>query len=186
MPLENIYADAEQQMKKAIERLHNDFLTVRTGRASPALLDSVRVSYYGSQIPINQVGNIVVTEARTIEIRPWDMSVLPELEKAIAGANLGVTPNNDGKVVRLMFPALTEERRKDLVKVVKKLAEDFRVSLRNVRRDAIEKIKKAEKDKAISQDVRAGGESRVQGMTDAYIKKIDEILIGKEKEIIEI
>lgn len=186
MPLDNIFADADHQMKKAIERLHSDFSTVRTGRASPALLDGVRVSYYGSQVPIHQVGNVVVAEARVIEIRPWDASVLPELEKAIAAANLGVTPNNDGKVVRLTFPSLTEERRKELVKVVKKLAEDFRVSLRNIRRDAIEKIKKAEKDKTIAQDIRMQSEARMQGITDAYIKKIDETVAGKEKEILEV
>jgi ribosome recycling factor len=186
MPLESIFAEADQHMRKTIDRLHTDFSTVRTGRASPALLDGVKVNYYGSPVPINQVGNIVVAEARVIEIRPWDMSVLPELEKAISGANLGVTPNSDGKVVRLTFPSLTEDRRKDLVKVVKKLAEDFRISLRNIRREAIEKVKKAEKDKAITQDVRMQSESRMQGMTDAYIKKIDDILSGKEKEILEV
>jgi len=186
MPLENIFIEAEQQMKKTIERIHSDFSTVRTGRASTALLDAVRVNYYGSQVPVNQVGNVVVAEARTIEIRPWDPSVLPELEKAISFANLGITPNNDGKVVRLSFPSLTEERRKDLVKVVKKLAEDFRVSLRNIRREANEKVKKAEKEKVISQDVRLQSEARLQGLTDSFIKRIDEILSGKEKEILEV
>ncbi len=184
--IENIFADAELQMKKTLDRVHADFSTVRTGRASPALLDGVRVSYYGSQVPINQVGNMAVTEARTIEIRPWDVSVINEIEKAIGAANLGVTPNSDGKVIRLTFPALTEERRKDLVKLVKKLAEDFRVSMRNIRREALEKVKKAEKDKIISQDVRAQQESRMQAMTDAYIKKIDEFLAAKEREILEV
>ncbi len=186
MPLENIFSEAEQQMKKTLDRLHTDFATVRTGRASPAILDTVRVNYYGSHVPVQQVGTVAVTEARTIEIRPWDASVLQELEKAIVASNLGVTPNNDGKVVRLMFPSLTEDRRKELVRVVKKLAEDFRISMRNIRRDAIEKVKKAEKDKVISQDLRAQSEARMQGLTDAFIKKIDETLASKEKEILEV
>jgi ribosome recycling factor len=173
-------------MKKTIDKLHNDLSTVRTGRASPALLDNVRVDYYGSLVPVSQVGNVAVTEARVIEVRPWDVSVLPALEKAILNANLGVTPNNDGKIIRLAFPALNEERRKDLVKVVKKLGEEFRVSLRNLRRDAIEKLKSAEKNKEISLDIKAQNEVKIQGLTDAYIKKVDEILAAKEKDILEI
>lgn len=186
MTIQATYSETENIMKKTIDRLHVDFSTVRTGRASPALLDSVKVLYYGSPVPLQQVGNIVVADARTIEIRPWEASVLPEIEKAIKAANLGVTPNNDGKIMRLSFPALTEERRKDLVKVVKKLAEDFRVSLRNERRDAIEKIKAAEKNKEITQDVRTQGEEKISGLTNAFIKKVDEILAHKEKEILEI
>ena len=156
--IQNVYSATEQAMQKTIDRLHDDFATVRTGRASPALLDSIKVSYYGALVPIQQVGNIGVPEARVIEIRPFDISVMSELEKAIIAANLGVTPNSDGKVMRLNFPALTEERRKDLVKIVKKLAEDFRVSLRNERRDAIEKVKASEKAKEITQDQRAQAE----------------------------
>jgi ribosome recycling factor len=186
MAIQPILNETEQLMKKTIDRLHSDFSTVRTGRASPHILDSVKVNYYGSMVPIQQVGNIAVTEARTIEIRPWEISVIQEIEKAIHAANLGVTPNSDGKVLRLSFPPLTEERRKDLVKIIKKLAEDFRVSLRNERRDAIEKIKAEEKNKQITQDVKAQGEERVQGLTNTYIKKVDEILSLKEKEILEI
>ena len=186
MPIQKIYSDAEQLMKKTIDRLHNDFSAVRTGRASPNLSDGVRVNYYGSMVPLQQVGNVVVAEARTIEIRPWEVNVIPEIEKAILGANLGVTPHNDGKILRLSFPPLTEDRRKDLVKVVKKLAEDFRVSIRNERRDAIEKIKVMEKNKEITQDVRAQSEEKISGMTNAYIKKIDEIVAQKEKDILEI
>lgn len=186
MTLQEIYNQTDQIMKKTIERLQTDFSTVRTGRASPALLDSVRVNYYGSMVPISQVGNVAVPEARVIEIRPWDIGVLAELEKAIAAANLGVTPNSDGKVLRLVFPPLTEERRKDLVKVVKKLAEDFRVSLRNERRDSIEKVKGLEKNKQLTQDARAQAEERIQGITNVFIKKIDELLIHKEKEILEV
>ncbi len=186
MTVQTVLSETENLMKKTIDRLHGDFSTVRTGRASPALLDSIRVNYYGSAVPINQVGNVVVADARTIEIRPWDMGVLTELEKAIAAANIGVTPNSDGKILRLMFPPLNEDRRKDLVKVVKKLAEDFRVSLRNERRDAIEKIKAAEKKKEISEDILAQSEHKIQALTDLYIKKIDEILVLKEKEIMEV
>jgi ribosome recycling factor len=186
MPIQNVISEAEQLMKKTIDRLNGDLSTVRTGRASPALLDSVRVNYYGQMVPVQQVGNVVVAEARTIEIRPWDMSVLAELEKAIKAANIGVNPNNDGKIVRLVFPPLTEDRRKDLVKLVKKLAEDFRVSLRNERRDAIEKIKLAEKSKEITQDQQKQAEEKITGITNGFIKKIDEIIAVKEKEILEI
>ena len=186
MALQDIYVETEKLMKKSIDKLHSDFSAVRTGRPSPALLDPIRVSYYGSMVPLQQVGSIAVTEGRTIEIRPWDPTVLSDLEKAILAANLGLTPNSDGKTLRLVFPALTEDRRKDLVKVVKKIAEDFRVSLRNERRDAIEKMKKLEKDQQISQDLRVQGENKIQGMTNAYIKQVDDLLVLKEKEILEI
>lgn len=186
MTIQSIYQDTENQMKKTLERLQADLSTIRTGRASPAVLDPVRVNYYGSPVPLQQVGNIAVAEARVIEVRPWDVSLLPEIEKGILNANIGVTPNNDGKILRLSFPPLTEERRKELVKIVKKLAEEFRVSLRNIRRDAIERVKDEEKNKTISQDVRAQSETKIQGMTDVHIKKIDEILHTKEKEILEI
>src|SRR5689334_13231173 len=136
MTIQSILGETEQLMKKTIDRLQGDLSTVRTGRASPAILEPIRVNYYGSSVPISQVGNVAVTEARTIEIRPWDKGVLPELEKAIVGANIGITPNSDGNTLRLVFPPLNEDRRKDLVRLVKKLAEDFRVSLRNERRDA--------------------------------------------------
>lgn len=186
MPVQNVFNETEQLMKKTIDRLHNDFSTVRTGRASPALLDGVRVNYYGTMVPLQQVGNVVVAEARTIEVRPWEVKVIPEIEKAILGANLGVTPHNDGKILRLSFPPLTEDRRKDLVKIIKKLAEDFRVSLRNERRDAIEKYKAAEKAKEITQDILKQNEEKIQALTNTYIKKIDEIVAQKEKDILEI
>ncbi len=186
MSIQPILSEVEQLMKKTIDRLHADFSTVRTGRASPALLEGVKVNYYGSMVPLQQVGNVAVTEARTIEIRPWEPAVIQEIEKAIHAANLGVTPNSDGKILRLNFPPLTEERRKDLVKIIKKLAEDFRVSLRNERRDAIEKVKAAEKSKQITQDLQKQGEEKIQGLTNTYIKKVDEIVTQKEKEILEI
>jgi ribosome recycling factor len=186
MPLNDILSETEKLMKKTIDKLHHDFSSVRTGRATPTLLDSVKVKAYGSDVPIQQVGTVAVTEARVIEVRPWDTSVLPEIEKAILGANLGVTPNSDGKIMRLVFPPLNEERRKDMVKLVKKLTEDFRISLRNERRDAIEKLKKEEKDQTISKDIRALGEEKIQGLTNLYIKKVDEALAVKEKEILEV
>jgi len=186
MPTQAILSEAENQMKKSLEKLQIDFTKVRTGRASPSLLDAIRVSYYGSMVPLNQVGNVVVADARTIEIRPWDVQVLPELEKAIVNSNLGLTPQSDGKIMRLTFPSLNEERRKELVKVVKKLAEDFRVSVRNIRREAIEKIKTEEKNKALSADIREQGEARAQGLTNAYTKKVEELLAIKEKEILEV
>lgn len=186
MAVQAILSETEQLMKKTIDKLHNDFSTVRTGRASPAILDPIRVNYYGTMVPLQQVGNVVVAEARTIEVRPWEANLIPEIEKAIKAANLGVTPNSDGKILRLMFPPLNEERRKELVKVVKKLAEDFRVSLRNERRDAIEKVKGEEKSKAITLDVLKQTEEKIQGLTNLYIKKVDETLSQKEKEILEI
>ena len=186
MPVNEIYGETERLMKKTIERLQGDMATIRTGRATPALLEPVRVNYYGAQVPVSQVGTLAISEGRTIEIRPWDMSVLPELEKAILAANLGVTPNNDGKVMRLTLPPLSEDRRKELVKIVKKVAEDFRVSIRNERRDAMEKLKKEEKDGKLSKDVLLQAESRIQGLTDSYIKKVEEIISNKEKEVLEI
>jgi ribosome recycling factor len=186
MTTQNILSDADRLMKKTLDKMHVDFSTVRTGRASPTLLDPVKVKAYGSEMPIQQVGTVAVTEARTIEVRPWDVSLLPEIEKAILTANLGVTPNNDGKIMRLVFPALNEDRRKELVKLIKKLAEDFRVSLRNERRDAIEKLKKEEKDQVISKDLRIQGEEKISALTNTYIKKVDEALAAKEKEILEV
>jgi len=186
MTLNDIFAETESLMKKTIDRFHTDLNTIRTGRASTAILDSVRVNYYGSPVPIQQVGTLAVAEGRTIEIKPWDISVLPELEKAILAANVGVMPQNDGKIMRLSFPPLSEDRRKDLVKLVKKLAEDFRVSLRNERRDALEKLKKQQKEGGLSEDEQKMAENKIQGLTNAYIKKVDEILANKEKEIMEV
>ena len=185
MPVNAIFVETEKLMKKTLDRLHNDFGAVRTGRPSITILDPVRVNFYGSLVPVNQVGTVAVTEGKTIEVRPWDVSVLPELEKAVNGANLGITPHSDGKVMRLTFPPLSEERRKDLVKIVKKLAEEFRVSLRNERRDAMEKVKK-EKEAGLSEDVQKQAETKIQAITNAYIKKVDDKLAEKEKEVMEI
>ena len=186
MPIQNVLADTEKIMKKTLDKVGTDFSSVRTGRATPTLLDPVRVKAYGSDVPLQQVGTVAVTEARTIEVRPWDVSLLPEIEKAVLAANLGVTPNNDGKIMRLVFPALNEDRRKQMVKLINKLAEDFRVSLRNERRDAIEKLKKEEKDAVISKDVRIQGEEKITALTNGFIKRIDDAAAVKEKEILEV
>jgi len=181
-----IYQESEEKMKKTIEKIHTDFATLRTGKASPTLLDGVKVEYYGTFVPLKQVANITIPELRTIEIKPWDKAVLPEIEKAILKANLGLTPQNDGKIIRLNLPPLTEERRKELGKIVKKMAEDFRISLRNERREAVEILKKAEKNKEIPEDDLFNYEEKIQKLMEVYMKKIDEISALKEKEILEV
>jgi ribosome recycling factor len=186
MDLKQAVTSAEDLMKKTIDKMHVDFAAVRTGRASPALLETLKVESYGSMMPIKQLANVGVPDARTIEIRPWDVSQVSNIEKAIQKSSLGLTPQSDGKVIRLSIPTLTEERRKDLTKVVHKMAEDFRVSLRNERRQALENIKKLEKDKKITEDDKKKGEQDIQKITEAYVKKVDEVLAVKEKEIMEV
>lgn len=173
-------------MGKTLEKMKADFGTLRTGRANAALLENIRVDYYGAQTPLNQLGNIGAPEARTLEIRPWDKSVLPAIEKAILKSDLGLTPSNDGAIIRLQIPALTEERRKDLIKVVRKMAEEYRVALRNERRDAVERLKKSEKAKEITEDDRQSGEQEIQKMTDSFVKRVDDLLVSKERDIMEI
>jgi ribosome recycling factor len=184
--IQAVFAQAEDKMKNAVEKVRADFSTLRTGRATATLLDNIKVLYYGSSVPLKQVAAVSVPDGRTIEVKPWDASVIVELEKAIRSSELGLTPNNDGTVIRLSVPKLTEERRRDLVKIVKKLAEEFRVSIRNDRREAMEKIKKAEKDKVVAEDQGKQSEQALQQLTDAYVKKIDEALAAKEKEIMEV
>ncbi|MCB4792375.1 MAG: ribosome recycling factor [Elusimicrobia bacterium] len=186
MDWKQILVNGEIPMKKTIEKMRNDFSAIRTGRASAALVEGLKVESYGALMPINQLANIGTSDARTIEIRPWDISQLVNIEKAILKSDLGLTPMNDGKIIRLSIPALTEERRKDLTKVVHKIAEEFRISVRNERRQMLEQVKKAEKDKAITEDDRKKAEVQLQKVTDDYIKKIDEILKTKEKEIMEV
>jgi len=181
-----ITAATEEQMKKTIEKMRADFSTLRTGRASTALLENVRVDYYGTQTPLNQLATVAAPEARTLEIRPWDKAALQAIERAIHQSNLGLTPNNDGAIIRLQLPTLTEERRKELIKVLRKMAEEFRVALRNERRDAVERIKKSEKAKEITEDDRQKGEQEIQKMTDLYVKRIDELLTSKERDILEV
>lgn len=180
------FNEAEEKMKKSLERLKQEFSGLRTGRATGTLLDHIKVDYYGSVVPLKQVAAVSVPEGRTLEVKPWDIGALPAIEKAIRTSDLGLNPNNDGKIIRLSIPTLTEERRKELVKVAKKMAEDFRIAIRNDRRDAMEKIKKAEKDKTISEDQRKNAEQTLQHLTDQYIRRVDEVLAVKEKDILEI
>ena len=173
----------EGLMKKSIDKLKKEFASLRTSRANITLVDGIKVDCYNTTLPLNQVAGISVPDAKTIEIKPWDAAVLPLIEKAIYASSLGITPANDGKVIRLKVPPLTEERRKELVKYAHKLTEDFRISVRNERHQAIEFIKKAEKDKKISKDDKFKTEEQLQKLTDQYIKIIDKLLEAKEKEV---
>lgn len=174
------------RMDGAIESLKKEFGAIRTGRASLALLDALSVDYYGTPTPVNQVAALSIPESRLIVIQPWEPKMMPEIERAIMKSGLGLTPVNDGKVIRLPIPTLTEERRKELVKLVRKKAEESRVALRNIRRDINEAVKKLEKDKHISEDEVKKSLDEVQKTTDSYIQKVDDILQGKEKEIMEV
>lgn len=178
--------NTETRMEKAISSLNTDLAAIRAGRANPALLDKITVEYYGVQTPLPQVGTISVPEARTIVIQPWDASILSEVEKAILKSDLGLTPNNDGKSIRLNFPPLTEERRKELVKGVSKRGEEAKVAIRSVRRDSIEDFKKQKKAGEITEDDLKDMENQVQKLTDRFIKDIDGIVSEKEKEILSV
>lgn len=175
--------EAEQKMNKAIESLGNELKKVRTGRAQISMLDIVKVNYYGTPTPLNQVAAVSTPDASSFLISPWEATVLKDIESAIVKADLGMSPQNDGKVIRLKVPELTEERRKDLVKSVKKLAEEARVAVRMARRDANDGLKKGEKDKVISEDDLKRGEQEIQKLTDSFIKKVDETSADKEKEL---
>ncbi len=178
--------EAENKMKKSIEVLKDDLLSIRAGRANPALLDKITVEYYGQVTPLNQVAGISAPEARLLVVQPWDQSLIPVIEKEILKSDLGLNPSNDGKVVRLIIPQLTEERRRDLTKIVKKNGEDTKVAIRNIRRVAIDEVKKLEKDKEISEDERKVAEDKVQELTDKYIKEVDVVTKAKEDELMEI
>ncbi|MFV0503270.1 MAG: ribosome recycling factor [Lachnospirales bacterium] len=177
------YAD---KMEKSIESLKRDLGTIRAGRANPHVLDRISVEYYGSDTPLNQVGNITVPEARILQITPWDASVLGDIEKAILKSDLGINPTNDGKVIRLVFPELTEERRKDLTKDVKKKGEDAKVAIRNIRRDGMDFFKKQLKGSEISEDELSGLEENLQKATDKSIKEIDIVVEEKNKEVMSV
>lgn len=170
-------------MKKTLDHLQQDFSKVRTGRASAAILDPVRVDYYGSPMPINQVASMAVPDPRTIVVQPFEKAMLTPIEKAIREADLGLNPSNDGNVVRVPIPMLTEERRKEIVKTCKKFAEDSRIAIRNIRRDHNEVLKKVEKDEHLSEDERKRGEQEIQKVTDRLIKSVDEMTEAKEKEV---
>jgi len=182
----NIYDKVKLQMEKAIENLKHEFTIIRTGRASISLLEGIRVAYYGSQVPLNQVANIVIPEVRLMEIKPWDKSVLPEIEKAIIKSDLGLSPVNDGKIIRLKIPPLTEERRRELVKRIAKIAEDHRVELRNIRRQVKDELRELETKKVVSEDDKFKAMEKINEITNEYIEKIDETFRQKEKEIMEV
>lgn len=182
----DVIKNMSTHMDKTIDALRKEYQKVRTGRASTGLLDEIKVDFYGTPSPINQVATLAVPEPRTITLQPWDAKMIPVIEKAIMNANLGLTPANDGKVIRLNLPPLTEERRKDIVKQLKKLAEDAKVAVRNIRRDAIDELKKQEKDKKISEDDLKRAEKEVQDVTNSHVAKIDEVLVHKEKEVMEV
>ena len=173
-------------MESSVTVFQKELAGIRTGRASLALLDGIKVDYYGNPTPLNQVANLSVPESRSITIQPWDISITPVIEKAILSSDLGLTPSNDGKIIRISIPPLTEERRKQLVKVVKKLAEDCKVAIRNIRRDSMEHLKALEKDKKISQDDHKKSHDEIQKITDKFINKVDEITAKKDKEILEV
>ena len=184
--INDVVKELEGALAKVIDGFKKELTKVRTGRANTAILDNVRVDYYGTMTPLGQVASMTVPDARMITIKPWEKSLIPEIEKSIRAAQLGLNPNSDGEVVRVPMPPLTEERRKDLVKVVKKMAEDARVALRGARRDSNEMLKEALKDKAISEDEEKQGLKRVQEATDKSVTQIDEIFAKKEAEIMEI
>ena len=180
------YQKLEERMNKTIEILQENFAEIRAGRANPAILNKIKVDYYGMPTPINQVAGISVPEARLIMIQPWDNSILKEIEKAILASDIGINPNNDGKVIRLSFPELTEERRKELVKEIKKIAEESKVAIRSIRRDGIDEAKQEQKEGSITEDDLRASEEKIQKMTDKKIEEIDTILGAKEKEIMNV
>ena len=180
------YNVIKEKMEKSIDNLKGKFAEVRAGRANPAILNKVKIDYYGTPTPINQVAGISVPEARMIVISPWDVSMLTEIEKAILASDIGINPNNDGKVIRLTFPELTEDRRKELVKDIKKLAEDSKVAVRNARRDGIDLAKKLGKDGEMTEDEVKQAENKIQELTDKSIGEIDKLLSDKESEVLSI
>lgn len=183
---QEVYKDAEERMEKAVAALKRDLSTLRAGRATPSLLDKIAVDYYGSTMPINQLANISVPEPRLLVIQPWDKKAVAEIERAIMKSDLGLTPSSDGAIIRLAIPQLTEERRKELVKVSKKKAEDGRVAVRNIRRDANDELKRMEKGGELTEDEMHKAQDDIQKLTDKYIEEVEKVLGAKEKEIMEV
>ena len=183
--IEAIYQESRERMDKSLAALKNDLKRVRTGRASLSILDGIRVDYYGTLTPLNQMASLSVPESRLIMIQPWDVSMIKELEKAILKSDLGLTPSNDGKIIRISIPPLTEERRKELVKIIHKMCEEYKVAIRNIRRDSNEMLKDYKKEGDISEDEAYKAQAQVQKITDEYIKLIDDVYKEKEKEILE-
>lgn len=182
----DVHKEAESKMEKTISVYKEDLSAIRAGRANPALLDRINVDYYGQITPLKQVGSVSAPEPRLLVIQPWDSKLIPIIEKEIMKSDLGLNPSNDGKLIRLVIPQLTEERRKDLIKVVKKNSENAKVAIRNTRRDAVDKIKKMEKEKELTEDDRKQAEDEMQKITDKYITMIDEVTAKKEEELMEI
>ncbi len=178
--------EAEDRMKKTVDVLRKELASIRAGRANPAMLEKITVDYYGTPTPVNQLANISIPESRMLVIQPWDKTSMPAIEKAILKSDLGLTPSNDGVVIRLTIPQLTAERRTEIVKTVKKKAEENRVAVRNIRRELIDDIKKVEKEKTVSEDESKKGQEKAQKLTDKYIKDIDDVLDKKELEIMEV
>jgi ribosome recycling factor len=184
--MQDLIASHEERMKKTTANLKDGFASLRTGRASASLFDKIRVEYYGEKSPLNQVANISIPEARLIVIQPWDKNLIGEIEKAIRSSELSLNPSNDGKVIRVAVPPLTEERRKELVKLAKNQAEQSRVAIRNIRRDGNDELKKMLKDSSITEDDESKGQAELQKLTDTYIGKVNQALEEKEKEIMEV
>lgn len=184
--MESVFAKTKEKMEKSINSLKYEYNSIRAGRANAAILDRIQVDYYGTPTPINQMAAISVPEARILAIQPWDVSAVSLIEKAILASDIGINPSNDGRIIRLVFPALTEERRKQLSKDVSKIAEDTKVAVRQIRRDSIEKIKTMKKNSEITEDDQKYGEEKLQKITDEFVKKIDEICVAKTNEIMEI
>jgi len=182
----DILKQAEDRMKKAVEVVREELVKIRTGKATTALLDGVKIDYYGTMTQLNKVANVSTPDVHTIAVQPWEKNIIPAIEKAILASNLGLNPASDGTIVRVPIPLLNEERRRELVKLVKKFGEDGKIAIRNVRRDAIEHLKKAEKGEHMSEDECKRGEQDVQKLTDKFTKDIDNLLVIKEKEIMEV
>jgi ribosome recycling factor len=181
-----IKKQVNEKMEAALDHLRKELSAIRTGRASLSILDGIKVNYYGSQMPLNQVATLSVPESRMITVQPWEAQMVGEIEKAILASGIGITPSNDGKIIRLNIPPLTEERRKTLVKTAKKIGEDTKVSIRNIRRDANDELKKLQKGASLAEDQLRKNQEEVQKVTDQFIKKVDDILSKKEEEILEV
>ena len=184
--MKEVFQNAETRMKKTIDSLNSEYISIRAGRANPSVLDKVMVDYYGTPTPINQVAAVSVTEARILTIQPWDMSIVNSVEKAIQKADLGVNPQNDGKIIRIIFPQLTEDRRKEIAKDISKMAEEAKVSIRSIRRDVMDKIKAMKKNSEITEDDLKQGEKKVQDITDQFCAQIDDLCASKSKQVMEV
>ncbi len=184
--MNTLIKSTEEKMDKTIQHLETEFSEIRAGRANPAVLDKIRVDYFDTPTPINQLAAVSVAEARTLVIQPWDPSVLRKIEKAIQVSDIGINPQNDGKVIRMIFPPLTEDRRKEIVKEIAKMGEDAKVAVRSIRREAMEKLKAMKKKSEITEDDQKTGEKKIQDITDKHIKKIESLTEKKQKQIMEI